>query len=78
MATETVAGTSGIAPDEALARLCNAECMLDLAIRAHDSTIVDNEGWKVSEALNGVRRLLDGCYVSLASALNEADQGTGQ
>lgn len=61
---------SEITADEAHARLCNAECMLGL-IRDHlneHNGLVD--GWQVCEAIEGVLRLLDGCYVALGDALD--------
>jgi hypothetical protein len=64
--------TEDLKPDEALARLCNAECMLELAIKALDETSMNTDEWKVSEALQGVSRLLDGCYVTLSDAVNKA------
>lgn len=51
--------------NDALARLCNAECMLELVIEAHDETVVGGTDWQVSEALHGVRRLLQGVYCTL-------------
>ena len=61
---------------DALARLCNAVCMLDLAIDAHQEIVVDSDEWKVNEALRGVARLLDGCYTTLGEAINKAKRGT--
>lgn len=57
--------------DEALARLCNAECMLGLAIDAHDQLNLSPEQWAINEALHGVRRLLDGCYSALLEAVGD-------
>lgn len=74
MATESVSCEADavaqleLNPDEALARLCNAECMLKLALKALDDTSLGGEEWEISEALHGVKRLLDGCYVSLSNA----------
>lgn len=59
---------------DALARLCNAECMLDLTIKAHDKIVVDADEWRVNEALRGVSRLLDGVYVTLGEHLAELKQ----
>lgn len=67
---EALMGTN-LKPDEALARLCNAECMLDLAIAAHDELVVECDEWKVNEALHGVKRLLEGCYSSLVEAVGD-------
>lgn len=55
--------------EDALARLCNAECMLRLAIQAHDQVIVGNEQWLINESLRGVQRLLDGVYSTLGEAV---------
>ena len=59
---------------DALARLCNAECMLDLTIKAHQEIVVDSEEWKVNEALRGVATLLEGCYLTLGEAVNESQK----
>lgn len=70
MGSETVstgnAVDTGREVDEALARLCHAECMLELVIRAHDGMLSDTGQWRVNEALRGVTRLLDGVYATLA------------
>lgn len=63
--------STDLKPDEALARLCNAECMLSLAIAAHDQLIVESAEWEVNEALHGVKRLLEGCYSSLVDAVGD-------
>lgn len=56
------------------ARLCNAECTLKL-LHAHlAENNGDVDGWCVSEALEGVLRLLDGCYVEIGSALNDLSE----
>ena len=61
---------------EAHARLCNAECILKL-IAAHMREINGMvDGWQVSEALDGVLYLLDGCYVSLGELLSAMDAGS--
>lgn len=63
--------------NEALARLCNAECMLNLAIKAHDDTVVGGDEWTINEALHGVRRLLDGVYCTLNDFASAALDDTG-
>lgn len=72
MASESV--TPSMEASEALARLCNAECMLNLAVKPHDDTIIGNPQWEINEALHGVRRLLEGCYSSLSWALDHPDR----
>jgi len=54
---------------DALARLCNAECMLQLIIQASDEHLSDMREWRINEALRGVQKLLDGCYVTLPEAV---------
>lgn len=70
MAIESVNPVVELDPNEALDRLCNAECMLQLVIKGIDDTNLSPETWAVSEALHGIRRLLDGCYISLAELVN--------
>lgn len=63
MATQSVATANNV--NEALARLCNAECMLELVLKAHDASVSGGDDWTVSEALHGVLRLLNGVYSTL-------------
>jgi hypothetical protein len=58
-----------IPASEALARLCNAECMLLIALAYLDDNQSSNEAWRLSESLGGILRLLDGVYLSLSEAL---------
>mgnify|MGYP000981796331 CR=1 FL=1 len=58
---------------DALARLCQAECMLKTLaawLREEGGTPIE---WQASETLEGALRLLDGCYVTLANAPPPAD-----
>jgi hypothetical protein len=56
---------------EALGRLCNAECTLKLIVAHTQENNGMVDGWQVGEALEGVLRLLDGCYVALSELQNQ-------
>lgn len=58
------------AAQDALERLCNVECMIAILIKG------DNSQWEVNEALRGVARLLDGCYVALGEAIDAKAEAT--